>query len=215
MVTLTNTAVLYTFRRCPYAIRARLALWYADINFELREVVLKNKPQSLLEISAKGTVPVLILADGTVLEESIDIMLWALDQPDRDDWSKQSLNNLLVELNDGNFKYFLDRYKYFDRHPEKPQQYYQEQACCFIAELESKLSHGSDWLNGDSQSALDMAIFPFVRQFAFVDKTKFDTLPYPNVQRWLDNLLGSELFQSVMIKYSAWQDGQEPVFINN
>lgn len=215
MATPTNTAVLYSFRRCPYAIRARLALWYAGVSFELREVVLKNKPQSLLDVSVKGTVPVLILTDGTVLDESVDIMHWALSQSDPDGWSAESLRNTLVEQNDGDFKYYLDRYKYFDRYPEQSQKYYLEQACAFIAELESKLSSDSKWLNGDSLCALDVAIFPFVRQFAFVDKPTFDQLPYPKTQQWLTNLLVCELFQSVMLKYSAWQPDRAPVFITN
>ncbi|MCL4133946.1 UNVERIFIED_CONTAM: hypothetical protein GTU68_001339 [Idotea baltica] len=196
-------------------MRARLALWYAGIQFELREVVLKNKPQSLLEASAKGTVPVLILTNGTVLEESIDIMHWALEQFDPDDWSTQSLSHPLIEKNDGDFKHYLDRYKYFDRYPEQSKQHYLEQACIFIAELESKLSSDFKWLNGNSLSATDMAIFPFVRQFAFADKRTFEQLPYPNVQLWLNNLLDSELFQAVMFKYLAWQPDQDPIFINN
>jgi glutathione S-transferase len=214
LATPTNTTLLYTFRRCPYAIRARLALWYVGISFELREVVLKNKPQSMLDVSSKGTVPVLVLSDGTVLDESIDIMRWALAQSDPDDWSAQSLSNPLVERNDGDFKHYLDRYKYVDRYPDYPQQTYLQQACVFIAELESNLSQDTDWLTGDTVSALDMAIFPFVRQFALVDKTIFAQLPYPNVQRWLYNLLNGELFHSVMLKYSAWQPDQPPIFIN-
>ena len=211
----TNKAVLYSFRRCPYAIRARLALWHAGISFELREVVLKNKPQAMLDVSSKATVPILVLFNNTVLDESIDIMQWALMQSDLDDWSYQSLANPLLEKNDGEFKYFLDRYKYFERYPDQTQQYYFEQACKFIVELELNLSDGTDWLNGNSLSALDIAIFPFIRQFSLVDKSRFEQLPFPRVQQWLINLLKLELFESVMLKYSAWRPGQEPNYINN
>lgn len=215
MATQTDTTILYSFRRCPYAIRARLALWYSDVSFELREVVLKNKPQALIDASAKATVPVLIKSDGVVVDESIDIMSWAFEQAGLGDWSMLLKNSPLVEHNDGNFKHYLDRYKYFDRYPEQSQQYYFENACHFIAELESELSYGHFWLNGDSQSSLDMAIFPFVRQFAFVDKVVFDGLPFPSVQKWLARLLDSALFQTVMLKYLPWQNDQAPVLINH
>ena len=215
MATQTNNTVVYTFRRCPYAIRARLALWYSGITFELREVVLKNKPKALLDASVKGTVPVLVEKSGLVLDESVDIMRWALAQADPDGWAAETLDSSLVERNDDYFKYYLDRYKYFDRYPERPQQDYLTQACDFIAELESKLSSQSRYLIGESPSALDMAIFPFVRQFAFVDKPVFDELPYPKVQQWLATLLDSELFLAVMLKYPAWQSEQEALVINN
>ncbi|MBX2847993.1 MAG: glutathione S-transferase [Acidiferrobacterales bacterium] len=212
MTTQTNTPVLYSFRRCPYAIRARLALWYAGVDFELREVVLKDKPAELFEVSPKGTVPVL-LVDGLVIEESLDIMHWALTQNDPDDWSVATLSHALIERNDDYFKHYLDRYKYFDRYPEKPQTYYLQQTCHFLEELERSLT--LNWLASKTLSALDIAVFPFVRQFAFVNKAQFDKLPYPNVQKWLTKLLGSDLFQSVMLKYPAWQPDQEPLMIRH
>lgn len=194
-------------------MRARLALWHSGIGFELREILLKDKPQAMLTASAKGTVPVLLIGD-QVIDESIDIMRWALAQSEPDSWSVQSIEDPLVERNDGYFKHYLDRYKYFDRYPDEPQQCYLEKACEFIADLEARLSLSLPWLNGDHVQALDIAIFPFVRQFAFVDKTSFDQLPYPMVQQWLTKLLGSDLFQSVMLKYPPWQPDQDPLLVN-
>lgn len=187
-----------------------MALWYSGVHCELREVVLKDKPQAMLEMSAKGTVPVLVLTE-TVIDESIDVMRWALQDSDPDSWLTSSLDHPLVTRNDDYFKYYLDRYKYFDRYPEHSQEMYLEKACIFITELEKKFNDGQIFLNGKRLSSLDVAIFPFVRQFAFVDKAKFDGLPYPKVQRWLSMLLESDLFKAVMLKYPAWQPQQTPV----
>ncbi|MCL4162097.1 UNVERIFIED_CONTAM: hypothetical protein GTU68_043346 [Idotea baltica] len=198
-------------------MRARMALYYAGVTCELREVVLKNKPQEMLAVSAKGTVPVLLLKE-QVIDESLDVMRWALQQNDPDEWSDVNLDDSLIARNDDYFKFYLDRYKYFDRYPEKDQEYYLQQACVFINELETAIAisnEGSAWLNGDSLSSVDVAVFPFVRQFAFVDKNVFNQLPYPKVQQWLALLLDSDLFQSVMLKYPAWQDGQQTVFFPN
>ena len=201
--------VLYSFRRCPYAIRARIALRYAGIKVELREVELKNKPESMLQLSAKGTVPVLLESDGNVIDESLDIMLWALSQSDTEQWicEKTKPDSLaLIEENDNIFKHWLDRYKYFDRYPEHPQDYYLSQCLEFIAELEAALEEREFLLERNIKLA-DVAIFPFVRQFAFVDKTKFDLLPFPKVQRWLAYFLNHELFMSSMKKFKPWQEG--------
>lgn len=200
--------LLYSFRRCPYAIRARMVLRYAGIQCVLREVLLRNKPQAMLDISQKGTVPVLQLAD-QVLDESLDVMQWALSKSDPEGWAVPD-EHLLVERNDGYFKYYLDRYKYFDRYPEQPQDWYFDQALVFLQELEVRLqSHpgGPLFLTGKQLCWIDVAIFPFVRQFAFVDKEKFDAQALPGLQQWLDYFLESDLFLSVMNKYPFWAEG--------
>lgn len=213
MVTQNKQAILYSFRRCPYAIRARLALFYAGVDCELREIVLKTKPQQMLDVSTKGTVPVLVL-DDQVIDESIDIMQWALEQSDPNNWGAENLQHSLVKRNDKDFKYYLDRYKYYDRYPEHSQSDYLEKACEFIQELESVLcqkSNQANFLNGRYLSALDIALYPFIRQFAFVDKTRFDQLPFPKAQKWLAHFLHSDLFANVMLKYKQWQPNQPVV----
>lgn len=211
-----NLATLYSFRRCPYAMRARLAIAQSGIQCELREVVLKDKPQQLIELSPKATVPVLLTADDKVIDESIDIAFWALAQHDPDNWY-QSLTSeqheqmlALIENNDGEFKYFLDRYKYADRYPEQDERFYREQGEKTLTRLEQLLTE-HDCLLRDSWTLADIALLPFIRQFAFVDKDWFDSSPYPRVRAWLEAFLESDLFRSVMKKYPQWQEGDEPV----
>ncbi len=206
--------VLYSFRRCPYAMRARLALAYAQCRVELREIILRDKPQHMLEISPKATVPVLQLQDGSVIDESFDIMLWALQKHDPDQWlasgnngSNSGLEWLLDETDvDGHFKRALDRYKYCERFPERPQASYRSECEVLIAKLEHKLT-GHGYLLGDDKSLADMVVLPFVRQFAHVDKAWFAQRPYANVQRWLAEFIASDLFLAVMKKYQPWQEG--------
>lgn len=200
--------VLYSFRRCPYAIRARMALNYAGIRVELREVLLRDKPPSMLAASAKGTVPVLILQDGRVVDESVDVMRWALRQADPDDWWRDSLAaeaQTLVNQNDFVFKKQLDRYKYWDHYPAHPQSHYRAEAESFLQQLEDRLKR-QNFLFDDALTYSDVAIFPFVRQFAFVDKPWFDQAPYPNLQQWLREFLESALFLQAMIKEPVWRD---------
>jgi glutathione S-transferase len=211
-----NLATLYSFRRCPYAMRARLAIAQSGIQCELREVVLKDKPQQLIELSPKATVPVLLTADDKVIDESIDIAFWALAQHDPDNWY-QSLTSeqheqmlALIENNDGEFKYFLDRYKYADRYPEQDERFYREQGEKTLTRLEQLLTE-HDCLLRDSWTLADIALLPFIRQFAFVDKDWFDSAPYPRVRAWLEAFLESDLFRTVMKKYPQWQEGDEPV----
>ncbi|MED5509865.1 MAG: glutathione S-transferase [Pseudomonadota bacterium] len=215
-MTKQNLATLYSFRRCPYAMRARLAIAQSGIQCELREVVLKDKPQQLIELSPKATVPVLLTADDKVIDESIDIAFWALAQHDPDNWY-QSLTSeqheqmlALIENNDGEFKYFLDRYKYADRYPEQDERFYREQGEKTLTRLEQLLTE-HDCLLRDSWTLADIALLPFIRQFAFVDKAWFDSSPYPRVRAWLEAFLESDLFRSVMKKYPQWQQGDEPV----
>ncbi|MFW5451221.1 MAG: glutathione S-transferase [Methylophagaceae bacterium] len=206
-----NRNVLYSFRRCPYAMRARLAIANSTIKVELREVVLKNKPQTLRDISPKATVPVLLTADKTVIDESLDIMLWALNQSDPDNWLSD-INNELIANNDGEFKHWLDRYKYADRYPEQSEYYYRQQAEKMLVILEQQLAENGCLVSA-KLSLTDMAIFPFIRQFAFVDKAWFDSTPYPHVKTWLTSLIDSSLFRTIMVKYPAWQQGDELILL--
>ena len=203
---MTQLPILYSFRRCPYAIRARLAIKVSGVQVELREVVLADKPKEMLACSSKGTVPVLQLVDGSVIDESLDIMLWALNQNDPDNWLAHSSSletSSLIEFNDTEFKQHLDHYKYADRFPEFTMETYRAKGEVFLQRLEAQLDQHS-YLAGEKFSMLDIAIFPFIRQFAYVDKAWFDQNDYKNLQAWLEGLLESKLFNSVMRKYPKW-----------
>jgi glutathione S-transferase len=212
-------ATLYTFRRCPYAIRARLALYASGVTVELREVSLRDKPASMLAASPKGSVPVLVLPDGCVIDESWEIMKWALHQHDPDGWLGKNdsysyaATPLIIE-NDTTFKGNLDRYKYADRYPEQSQIHYRSEAEIFLLLLENRL-RVTHFLLGDFISIADVAIFPFIRQFAEVDKDWFAQAPYSSLQRWLKIISGSEPFDTVMKKYSVWRLGDPPVIMSN
>jgi len=199
--------VLYSFRRCPYAMRARLALHYAEQSVEHREVVLKDIPQQMIDISPKATVPVMLLADGTVIDESLDIALWALEQQDPQNMlgSLSQLSDMLslINDNDNDFKGWLDQYKYADRHPEHTAQYYREQGEVFLQRLEDRLSR-HPYLFGVEIRLADIAIVPFVRQFAHVDKRWFEDADYPHVRQWLEDWLASESFEQIMSKHPQW-----------
>ena len=209
--------ILYSFRRCPYAIRARMAIKVSRLQVELREVTLTDKPQSLLDYSAKATVPVLILPDGAVIDESVDIMNWALSLHDPKKWLannqdiKQQFDSL-IDSNDGKFKLHLDHYKYADRFPEQPMHFYRDQAEDFITELDERLNH-NEFLCGESLSFADVAIFPFIRQFYFVDKEWFEQSDYSHLQAWLEYLLQDPLFLSIMDKYKPWQPDDELILL--
>lgn len=210
-------AILYSFRRCPYAMRARLAIAHClpAHFFELREVVLRDKPAAMLEISPKATVPVVQLASGDVLEESLDIMLFALSQTPalENALLPDSYNAEIFELiaqNDGDFKWALDRYKYADRY-EESQDFYREKGERFLATLNTRLESHC-YLMGKEVTLADLAIFPFIRQFAHVDKKWFDACGYTALIRWLDQWLASELFSRIMKKYPQWQEGDAPVY---
>ncbi|MGO2089777.1 MAG: glutathione S-transferase [Oceanisphaera sp.] len=204
---------LYSFRRCPYAMRARLGILFAKLQLELREITLKNKPAAMLAISPKGTVPVLQLQDGSVIEESQDIMMWALEQQDPagllEGPSLQQANSLIAQ-NDQQFKHWLDRYKYADRHPDMSQTDYRQQGEVFLRTLEALLTK-HPFLQGDKPTIADIAIMPFVRQFAHVDRDTFYKLPYPHLQQWLQDWLVHPLFLQAMTKYQPWQPGDETV----
>ena len=204
---------LYSFRRCPYAMRARLGILFAELQVELREITLKNKPSQMLAISPKGTVPVLQLVDGTVIEESTEIMIWALEQQDPQgllDAEVLQQANALIDKNDNEFKYWLDRYKYADRHIDMTQTEYQQKGEIFLQVLEELLTK-NPYLLGKTVTIADIGIMPFVRQFAHVDRNVFYSLPYPNLQRWLQDWLQHPFFLQTMTKFQPWQDGDEAV----
>lgn len=205
---------LYSFRRCPYAMRARLGILFAELKVELREITLKNKPAQMLAISPKGTVPVLQLSDGAVIEESREVMEWALEQLDPqgllDDAALHEAN-ALIDKNDNDFKYWLDRYKYADRHLEMTQEEYRKKGEAFLQVLEGLLTK-NPYLLGRGVTIADIGIMPFVRQFAHVDRDTFYSLPYPNLQQWLQHWLQHPLFLQAMTKFRPWQEGDEMVF---
>ena len=208
--------ILYSFRRCPYAIRARLAILTSGINVEIREVTLNAKPPALLRISSKATVPVLITADERIIDESIDIMNWALNQSDPEKWlpsdtKEEQLTSELTYINDQTFKHFLDRYKYSDRYPENSEVYYRQQAELILINLEHNLIHNT-YLVSNRLTMVDVALLPFIRQFALVNKAWFDVAPYPKIQAWLEKFIASELFNSSMVKLAPWQQGDEVIY---
>jgi glutathione S-transferase len=196
--------LLYSFRRCPYAMRARLALHQAGITVTLAEVALRDKPAALLAISPKGTVPVLQLPDGTVLEQSLDIMRWALAQHDPQGWLTQAPLDAMLTLigrNDGPFKAALDHYKYPERNPDQTREATRAHALALhLLPLEAQLAH-APYLFGAQASLADMALLPFVRQFAQVDRAWWDgAAPLPRLRDWLQGLTNTALFQQVMAK---------------
>ncbi|EJL99311.1 MULTISPECIES: glutathione S-transferase [unclassified Pseudomonas] len=191
---------LYSFRRCPYAMRARMALRYSNVPVEIVEVSLKAKPAAMLAISPKGTVPVLD-AGGQVIDESLEIMRWALAQNDPQDWLLAGDSRIaeLIEANDQVFKVHLNRYKYAERYPEQPMEIYRAEGALYLQRLE-ELLEGREYLLGDHPSLADIALLPFVRQFAHVDREWFAQTPYVRLQAWLQRFLESELFTSIMKK---------------
>ncbi|MBF6038969.1 glutathione S-transferase [Pseudomonas sp. P154a] len=195
---------LYSFRRCPYAMRARMALRYSGVAVDIVEVSLKAKPAEMLALSSKGTVPVLN-ADGRVIDESLAIMHWALAQNDPQDWllkddpAGQAQIAALIETNDQVFKVHLNHYKYAERYPEQPMEVYRAQGEVFLRQLDEGLQ-GREYLLAAHPSLADVALMPFVRQFAHVDREWFAQTPYARLQNWLQRFLESDLFTGVMKK---------------
>ena len=198
--------VLYSYRRCPYAMRARMALSVAEIAVEMREISLRDKPAHMLQVSPKGTVPVLVLQDGTVIEQSLDIMFWALQQHDPEGWlhANHAQAMQMIASNDGGFKQALDRYKYPERYPENPQVEYRVRGELFLQQLENALQV-QPYLFGQQASVADVAIFPFIRQFAAVDAAWFSQSPYVALPRWLEGWVQSDLFTNIMQKYPVYR----------
>jgi glutathione S-transferase len=212
---LNTKPILYSFRRCPFAMRARLTLFYCGIKPEIREVKLSNMPQALLVLSPKATVPVLHLAEGRVIDESLDIMHWALSITDQNHWLENShVSNPLIELSDNKFKPLLDKYKYADRHTELSQIEHRQNAKPFINSLDERLKQHL-YLVDDQIRLADIAIFPFIRQFAGVDPSWFRQSDYGRVKRWLDALTESSQFKSIMHKYAVWQENDAAIYFGS
>ncbi|MGK2910658.1 MAG: glutathione S-transferase [Sphingobium sp.] len=207
---MTTIPVLYSFRRCPYAMRARMALLVSGTSFELREVKLAAKPEAMLAASPKGTVPVLMTADGQVIDESLEIMRWALERNDPEHWLSGD-DASLVEANDGPFKHHLDRYKYATRHGSNSIEH-RSVALEILETLEERLQR-EDFLTGRSRTLADIAIMPFVRQFAEADRTFFDALPLPALHQWLAWHLNSDLFAQAMLRMDPWRPGDPPKIV--
>ena len=207
--------ILFSFRRCPYAMRARIAIYYSKINYEHREILLKDRPDILYELSAKGTVPVLYLSNGNVIDESLDIMKWAISSSDPDSWFVNNKDAQLkaIELNDTDFKKWLDRYKYYDRFPDFPPEFYRKE-CEQILDVYDKTLQNNQFLFDNNLSLGDMAILPFIRQFANVDIAWFNKR-FVSLSDWLERLIESKLFISMMKKYNVWNSlnkGEDIIF---
>ena len=201
------TPILQSFRRCPYAMRARLAAVSAAVKGELREIQLRNKPTAFLEVSASGTVPCLVTADG-VIDESLDIMKWALAQNDPEEWLEMPQEGWAwIARADGPFKQALDQTKYQTRYPDSDSTEQRGLAAVFLEDLDRQINN---WIF-ERPTIADYAILPFVRQFAFVDKPWFEAQPWPNLQRWLERFLTSTQFDAIMLKYPTWVEGDLPV----
>ena len=204
-----NIPVLYSFRRCPYAMRARLALYFSKINYEHREILLKNRPNKLYELSPKGTVPVLDLLNGEVIDESFDIMKWAISID-----SSETLFNRrrqaqidMISLNDNQFKKGLDKYKYHVRYPEKPLEFYRENCKKILNKFENCLKNCT-YLMDNEISLADFAILPFIRQFANVD-TKWFNGSFPYLSNWMNNLMDLDIFIKIMKKFEVWDENKK------
>ncbi|MBB4631479.1 glutathione S-transferase [Sphingosinicella soli] len=204
---MSDSPILYSFRRCPYAMRARMALLVSGTVCEIREVKLSRKPEALIAASPKATVPVIVHADG-VIEESIEIMRWSLERNDPEGWLERE-DRALIEANDGPFKHHLDRYKYPDRHISDPAEH-RAAGLALLGVLEARLA-GQAHLCGDARGMTDVAIFPFVRQFAETDRAWFDAQPLPRLQAWLRGHLASALFAAIMLRFDPWRPGDAPL----
>ncbi|GAA4812636.1 glutathione S-transferase [Marinicella pacifica] len=199
--------VLYSFRRCPYAMRARMAIAVSEFYCELRELILKDKPTAMLKASPKGTVPVLVLQDGQVIDESLDIMRYVLQYNDPENWLADKAHSLaLIEEYDRQFKPLLDRYKYHVGYPELSFEKHRANTLPFLNTLNQRLEQSANLISDDTRLA-DIAIMPFIRQYAFVDKNWFDGQDWPHLQHWLNHHLNSRLFHQVMLKFKLFNAG--------
>ena len=214
--------VLFSYRRCPYVMRSRMVIAASGINVEQREIQFWDKPDEMMSASPKGTVPVLILPNGKVIDESRDIIDWALAQNDPFGWSLEAAQEVdgiaLMDECDDEFKIHLDHYKYADRFPDEAVEVYRQRGEVFITKLESLLAKRQEKtsvlaLNGSSISVVDIAIFPFVRQFAFVDKDWFEQGGYPLVSSWLKQHLEADYFIKIMKNRPVWQPEFEPLWV--
>jgi len=213
-MTAQTLPILYSFRRCPFAMRARMALFVSRQTYELREVVLRDKPPHMLALSAKGTVPVLLLPNGRVIDESLDVMRWALGEKDPHNWLGPDAGEMtaLIQECDTDFKAHLDRYKYASRYNDSDPPTHRAAGAGFIQRLDARLG-ATAYLFGEHKALADIAIAPFVRQFALADWDWFFAESYPHVQRWLDDFITTEPFTAVMDKYDPWRAGDEAVLM--
>lgn len=204
---MADLPILYSFRRCPYAMRARMALLVSGERCTVREVLLRDKPEAMVRASPKATVPVLVLPDGGVIDESIDIMRWALAKHDPEGWLEKGADDTeaLLAENDGPFKYHLDRYKYASRHDCDPIEH-RDAGMMILAGLDRRLADRRN-LFADERALADIALFPFVRQFAATDRQWFDRQAVPKLQAWLSRHLKSGLFAAAMVKLEQWRPG--------
>jgi len=210
--------ILYSLRNCPYAMRARIAIFKAKQTVYLRDLVLSNKPSEMMKASPKGTVPVLVLANGTVIEESLEVMLWAFQQADPDNLMHNHINNaqsdmlMLINEFDTDFKTALEQYKCAKRYQEK--NIIQQRELCqqYLERLEQRLTKHL-FLMSDKESLADIALLPFIRQFAKVERQWYLQSPYPNVRQWLNNYLQSPMFTKVMATHPLWADNHEDILL--
>lgn len=205
---MTDRPILYSFRRCPYAMRARMALAVSGTVCHIREVKLSRKPAELIAASPKSTVPVIVRPDGGVIAESLDIMHWALERNDPESWLERE-DRALIDANDGPFKHHLDRYKYPERHNADPAEH-RSAGLELLGALDQRLA-AQENLCGDERGITDIAIFPFVRQFAETDRAWFDAQAVPRVQAWLGRHVASPLFGAIMVRLEPWQPGDAPL----
>lgn len=210
----TPVPILYSFRRCPYAMRARLAIASSGVRVELREIVLRDKAPEFLATSPSATVPCLVAGDENVIDESLDIMLWALKTCDPEGWlspAQSTLEQMLsfLEQVDGPFKRHLDRYKYDTRFPDADAGREREAASVFLREVDDRLGH-QGWMFGKEPSLGDYGFLPFLRQFANVDRDWFDRQDWPRLSAYLKGFEQSERFAAVMFKYEKWLAGAAP-----
>ena len=192
-------------------MRARMAIHISGQKCEIREVLLRNKPPSMLEYSPKGTVPVLVLQDGNVIDESLDVIDWALNLNDPDDWQRSKdtkKTKELIKINDGEFKYHLDRYKYSKRYDNEDPEFHRKKCLKFIESVNNELNN-SKYIFDDNISYADIVLLPFIRQYRIADIEWFDSLPYNNLKKWLSSFLDSYLLNSIMKKYDLWKEGDE------
>lgn len=209
----SDCPILYSFRRCPYAIRARMALAYAGVRCEIREIDLRNKPPEMLSISPKGTVPVMQCVDGMVLEESLDIMQWALSQSDPDDWANRVDMALICET-DTDFKVNLNHYKYPEWYPDEDVDPLAARNACmaYLERLNTRLS--KHYIHGEHIGFTDVALFSLVRQCVNVDIDWFKSLAFCGVQRWYNSISDRDLYKKAMEEFSLWYAGSEPSYFN-
>jgi len=210
-----NVPIIYSFKRCPYAMRARMAIKLANIKCEIREVRLNNKPKQMLDISPKGTVPILIL-NNRVIEESNDIIEWVIEQ---NDIFKGNLNDNqinitknLIEVFDSKFKYHLDRYKYSTRYIDHNRDLHRKECLKILVDLENRISN-KKWIFGSEINKLDISILPFIRQFKIADPQWFDGQnKIIKIKQLLNTFLSSSLFKDIMHDYELWEEGSKKSF---